>query len=110
MSAHRGCEGPQALQAATDHSCHGRMDIPGRSWRASAPSAPGNGVDFGAPRLRGTAALQATTDHRCHDPLDIAGQSPGRRPLRRRRGQPLGNPSDFNVTAIRPIAQRLARE
>jgi len=43
FTAGNGCEGPQALQAATDHRCHERMGHcrPIR-WRAPAPSAPLN--------------------------------------------------------------------
>jgi hypothetical protein len=55
------------------------------SWRASAPSAPRNGVDVGYRRLRGTAALQASTEPRCYGRMAIAGRSLGGRPLRRRR-------------------------
>jgi hypothetical protein len=85
ISAHRGCEGPQALQACSDHRCHERM---GHSWRF-----PGGrplrrrrvSVDFGCRRLRGTAALQACSDHRCHERMDHSWRFPGGRPLRRRR-------------------------
>src|SRR4029077_16468599 len=55
------------------------------SWRASAPSAPRNGVDLRPPTATRDGRLQASTDYCCHGRMAIAGRFPGGRPLRRRR-------------------------
>jgi len=67
--------GTAALQAATDHRCHQRMVIAGRSPGGRPLRRRREMVSvYGRQRLRGTAALQASIGHRCHQRMVIAGR------------------------------------
>jgi hypothetical protein len=60
LSANRGCEGPQALQASTDHRCDEPMAIVGRSLELEGARSVGAGKWCGYQRTaaRGTADVQ----------------------------------------------------